>query len=439
MLRDGINVPTNQPERCIDLMAEVLTKTSVHLDAAEGYVKVGFIVPLDGPGDQYIVREAGNFWRERGMRAKINETIQQVRNDCTAGRLQWTYTCVKSLIVECPKHKKYDDILRRIEDDDVGISHDERPYLEDDEADQSDADDHCGDDGEDNVTAVAGQGGAYPADAGEASAHENADAGDMDDPAVPDHRDEQWCDLGVISQSADTRIILSEGIADHVAHCTNTINVYENAMESFQEAGAIKLAGHCQNAIDAERRRLRHLTKEDPDVARHLIRLQDAEAARQLKRRRELDELNQHQLTKKRLITEAKEEEQKVIAARKKLRALEDTAVLKTEMSTYTPESLGYNAPNPTLKQYRDKRHMVLDKLSRLGQGLSPAQKADFAWFKEAWDAAMLESHGAEWGQLFGMHVQHILDEITRGVTNAFSVMMHTETLRLLQSPAVRL
>ena len=118
-------------------MAEVLTKTSVHLDAAEGYVKVGFIVPLDGSGDQYIVREAGNFWRERGMRAKINETIKQVRDDYTAGRLQWTYNCVKSLIVECPKHKQYDDVLRRIEDEDAGISHGELPYLEDDEADQS--------------------------------------------------------------------------------------------------------------------------------------------------------------------------------------------------------------------------------------------------------------------------------------------------------------
>ena len=89
-------------------------------------------------------------------------------------------------------------------------------------------------------------------------------------------------------------------------------------MESFQEAGAIKFAGHCRNAIDAERRRLRHLTKENPDVARHLIRMQDAEAARQLKRRRELDELNQQQNIKKRLLAEAREEEKKVTAARKK-------------------------------------------------------------------------------------------------------------------------
>ena len=28
----------------------------------------------------------------------------------------------------------------------------------------------------------------------------------------------------------------------------------------------------------------------------------------------------------------------------------------------------------------------MLDRLVRLGQGISPAQRNDFAWFKEAWD-----------------------------------------------------
>ena len=112
---------------------------------------------------------------------------------------------------------------------------------------------------------------------------------------------------------------------------------------------------------------------------------------------------------------------------------------MKNEMSTYTPEILGYNAANPKLKTYRDKRHSVLDKLSRLGQGLHPAQRADFAWFKEAWDSTMLEYHGDQWGHVFAMHVQNILDEITNGVTNAFSVMVNAETRRMIAAPALRL
>jgi len=32
-------------------------------------------------------------------------------------------------------------------------------------------------------------------------------------------------------------------------------------------------------------------------------------------------------------------------------------------------------------------RAQVLDRLARLGQGISPAQRNDFAWFKDAWDS----------------------------------------------------
>ena len=121
------------------------------------------------------------------------------------------------------------------------------------------------------------------------------------------------------------------------------------------------------------------------------------------------------------------------------MRDLEDTAVMKKEMSTYTPEMLGYNASNYTAKAYREKRFSVLDKVSRLGQGLSPAQRTDFAWWKEAWDEMMLEEHEEDWGQVFAMHVQCVLDEMTVGRTNAFSVLVHIETIRLVQSPALRL
>jgi len=88
---------------------------------------------------------------------------------------------------------------------------------------------------------------------------------------------------------------------------------------------------------------------------------------------------------------------------------------------------------------FKKNRHAVLDKLSKLGQGLSDAQKTDFGWFKDAWDAAMCEEHGQEWGSLFAMQVQCILDDISNGQTNAFSLLMHNETLRVLNSPALRM
>ena len=136
---------------------------------------------------------------------------------------------------------------------------------------------------------------------------------------------------------------------------------------------------------------------------------------------------------------EAREEEKKVVAARHKMRELEDTAVMKSEMATYTPAMLGHNASNPYAKIYRERRHIVLDKLAKLGQGLSPAQKVDFPWFKDAWDSAMVDSHGELWGELFAMQMQKILDDISSGVTNSFSEMIYSETNRMLHEPALRL
>lgn len=429
-MRDGVCVPHNSPECCIDLMAEVLMNTSLHLDAADGYVKTGLTVPLDGSGDQFIVREAGNFWRERGMRHKINDAVKQVQYDFSKGRLAWSYNCVKQIIIECPTHKQYDDILRRIEADDMDIPACELPYLKDDDDHETDADSDGIWDDDEAATAVAGQIEQGLAGDEEAEAREDNNATDMADASLPDEHEAQCCDLA--------GLMMGEDIANHVAHCTNKINVYENAMDSFQEAGAIKLAAQCKNALDAERRRLRHLTKEDPAVARHLLRMQDAEDARQRKRRRELAEENDRANTLKRLKADIKAESAKLKAEQAKLRNLEDCAAVKTAMATYTPAALGHDVVNWRQAKYRDKRYQVLDKLSKLGQGLSPAQRVDFGWFKEAWDAWGLAQYETEWGVMFASMVQNILTKITAGVTNAFSEHVYNETRRVLDTPAIR-
>jgi hypothetical protein len=78
----------------------------------------------------------------------------------------------------------------------------------------------------------------------------------------------------------------------------------------------------------------------------------------------------------------------------------------------------------------KKNRLEVLDRLARLGQGLSPAQRNDFKWFKEAWDARMLQEHGDNWPELFMGWMQRLLGENEDGVANAFSVFVHNETRR---------
>ena len=52
----------------------------------------------DDTTDHQCVREAGEFWRELGMRRKVNDAIQDVRAEAEAGRLRWAMAHMKRLI-----------------------------------------------------------------------------------------------------------------------------------------------------------------------------------------------------------------------------------------------------------------------------------------------------------------------------------------------------
>ena len=71
-------MPRCTPEQCIDIMVEVMSNIGLHLAAADGYLKTGMTVALDGTQDSFIVREAGHFWKEFGMREKINAAVAEV-------------------------------------------------------------------------------------------------------------------------------------------------------------------------------------------------------------------------------------------------------------------------------------------------------------------------------------------------------------------------
>ena len=81
----------------------------------------------------------------------------------------------------------------------------------------------------------------------------------------------------------------------------------------------------------------------------------------------------------------------------------------------------------------RSKRFEVLDRLSRLGAGLSSGQRNDWPWFKEAWDAAMVKIHKADWADQFSRWIQQVLDD-ERG--SAFSEFVYCETRRVFERSA---
>ena len=81
----------------------------------------------------------------------------------------------------------------------------------------------------------------------------------------------------------------------------------------------------------------------------------------------------------------------------------------------------------------RTKRVKVLDRLARINAGLSPGQKNDWSWSKEAWDAAMVAEHSERWAEVFSTWMQSLLND---GRSNAFSIFVHDETRRVFSGVA---
>ena len=97
-------------------------------------------------------------------------------------------------------------------------------------------------------------------------------------------------------------------------------------------------------------------------------------------------------------------------------------------LKNFKLDALGQGCIHGGRARGRNERWAVLDRLARLGSGLSPAQRNDWAWFKEQWDRNMLAEHGANWGGTFAGWIQQVLNDIEAGVADSFFLFVHTET-----------
>ena len=75
-------------------------------------------------------------------------------------------------------------------------------------------------------------------------------------------------------------------------------------------------------------------------------------------------------------------------------------------------------------------RAQVLDRLVRLGQGISPAQRNDYAWLKDAWGCKLSAEHGDAWPAVFAGWAQRLVEAVQAGDRTAVSKLMHDETQR---------
>jgi len=411
-MRRSSGVPKAKEETCIDMMAEVLSRTELHLGAADGYKKTGFTVALDGTEDHLIVREAAVFWKEMTMRPRIDKEVEHVREEVSAGRLRWTKADVERLIQPYPQ-KKEDAILARLKDD-TWLEEGEVPYAE--EADAMDGECQWSD-GDSTVEAL-----------GEA-----LDADVLGDDALGDP-------AGAESPSrsrgggdrADTLAVaeLSAQKADEIHASEMLLDTFDQAIVSLRAVGAMSAVANLENEMRKERRRQRALGKEDAAVAVALARKRDAADLEAQRQRRMLADANAKTLTAQKLQKELGEATALLKKRKAELQDMENIAESKHTVRRFSVESLGQGQAKGGGVAARKKRFEVLDRLARLGSGLSVGQKNDWLWFREAWDERMLEELGVDWGGTFAGWMQEVLNDFDAGKGNAFSEFVHNETRR---------
>ena len=176
------------------------------------------------------------------------------------------------------------------------------------------------------------------------------------------------------------------------------------------------------------------MSKEDPGVLLALARQRDIEHAKERERRRLIDEANARTLTAVRLKQEI--EESNELLKKRKAAVAEAENILETKhaVKSYSLEDLGKGRSRCGGAQGKKKRFEVLDRIARsCGQGLSPAQKNDHAWWKDAWDAKMLGEHGDDWPEVFAGWMQRVIADCEGGVSNSFSLFVQSETHRCLE------
>ena len=90
---------------------------------------------------------------------------------------------------------------------------------------------------------------------------------------------------------------------------------------------------------------------------------------------------------------------------------MENLLEAHTALKRYTPEALGQGKARSGGPAARKLRFEVMDRMAKIGSGLSASQCNDWVWFREAWDARMCEEHAENWGVTFCGWMQKVLDD----------------------------
>ena len=105
-----------------------------------------------------------------------------------------------------------------------------------------------------------------------------------------------------------------------------------------------------------------------------------------------------------------------------------------TSRKVFDPEMLGQGRSQGGLREHRQNRFDVLERVRRIGN-LTADQTLQWEFFKTQWDYDQAAEHGVDWGGIFAQSIQGILHKFLDGEDDAFSKFVKKETDRVLGDP----
>ena len=194
----------------------------------------------------------------------------------------------------------------------------------------------------------------------------------------------------------------------------------QQAIQVLKDCGAVSALHPLEVELKKELKRQRLAAQEDTAVAAALVGVKAAKDAAEREHALAVKSATREEQALANLRKE-KETTQALLREKKReLMSIEQVLETKHALKRFSPEALGQGKARSGGAASRKLRYEVLDRMARLGTGLSPAQRNDWVWFREAWDAKMSGDHKENWGQTFCGWMQKILNAVADGQANAF-------------------
>ena len=223
---------------------------------------------------------------------------------------------------------------------------------------------------------------------------------------------------------------MSEAAASMLSDSQHMLRCLQHAMDSLRDCGAVTVMQQLSNEIRREERRQRMAAAEDAAVAVALRQLKANQASIERRRRLAVEDANRREKEMAKVRKDYQQTQELLRKRKQDIMAAEGVLENKNAPKRISLEMLRQGKPRSGGAVAKKHQFEVLDRLAQRGEGLSPAQRNDWSWFKDVWDAKMSEEHQINWGRVFSGWIQKVIDDHFAGMDNAFSVFLGNETVR---------